>query len=57
MGTARLNKAWELACEHQRYSDKHVLQILEKGMDQLQASDPSKPLPKHDNIRGGKYFS
>ena len=57
VGTARLNKACELACEHQRYSYKHVLQILEKGMDQLQASDPSKPLPKHDNIRGGKYFS
>lgn len=58
VGVARLNKACQLACMHQRYNYRHVQQILEKGMDQMQDSSTSnKPLPRHKNIRGKNYYS
>ena len=58
VGTARLNKACGIACEHQRYNYRHVMQILENGMDLLEElNPPTSPLPKHSNIRGKNYYS
>lgn len=49
-------KACELAIEHQNYSYRFVLNLLENNMTEHQQTAPEQPLPNHGNIRGKDYY-
>ena len=55
---SRFDKACKLALEHQHYSYKFLLNILENNMVNLDhhSSEEDMPLPKHTNIRGNQYY-
>jgi transposase len=57
VGKERFVRACTLALVCERYSYGAVSDILEKGMDKLQAPEEPAPLPAHDNIRGKTYYS
>jgi len=49
-------KACELAIEHENYSYRFMVNLLENKMTDHQQTTKDKPLPKHDNIRGKDYY-
>lgn len=49
-------KACELAIEHQNYSFRFILNLLENNMTEHQQTAPEQPLPNHGNIRGKDYY-
>ena len=58
VGEMRLENACKRASDYGRYNYKSILDILDKGLDQFHEEDfyQDKKLPKHRNIRGGKYY-
>lgn len=58
IGNIRLENACKRALEYERYSFQMIKGILDKGLDifeeDLFAEAPE--IPKHKNIRGGKYY-
>jgi transposase len=57
VGKGRLINACTRALEYGIYNYKIVQNILEKGLDKMeQNNDEQQDLPKHDNIRGKKYY-
>jgi len=57
VGKDRLINACTRALEYGLYNYKIVQNILEKGLDKMeQNTDEQQELPRHDNIRGKKYY-
>nr|WP_282630993.1 hypothetical protein [Empedobacter sedimenti] len=58
IGEIRLENACKRASDYGRYNYKTIKDILDKGLDQFYEGDfvQEKKLPKHRNIRGGKYY-
>lgn len=59
VGNVRLENACKRASGYERYGFKAIKDILDKGLDNLIDDDDffqEKKLPKHRNIRGGKYY-
>ncbi|MBB1151483.1 IS21 family transposase, partial [Myroides sp. NP-2] len=58
VGEIRLENACKRASDYGRYNYKSILDILDKGLDQFHDEElyQEKKLPKHRNIRGGKYY-
>jgi transposase len=50
-------KACTLAIEHEKYSSKFILGVIKNNLAYHATNKNKKSLPKHDNIRGGKYYS
>ena len=59
VGKDRLNSACQRALHYGDYSYHTIRVILEKGLDQHvpDPNDETKLIPKHPNIRGGKYYA
>ncbi|MBC8318819.1 MAG: IS21 family transposase [Desulfobulbaceae bacterium] len=56
-GDGRLDRACERALQFRSYSYKFVKNVLEKGLDRIQAEEPlQQTLPVHENIRGKHYY-
>ena len=56
---AVFERACQLAMEHDQLSYKFVQKVIENKtfmQNETDMQDNSKPLPKHDNIRGKQYF-
>jgi hypothetical protein len=59
IGSIRLDNACKRALGYEKYSLAMIKSILERGLDNLTDDDAffeEKKLPKHKNIRGGKYY-
>ncbi|MEE6130405.1 IS21 family transposase [Chryseobacterium arthrosphaerae] len=59
IGNVRLDNACKRALGYEKYSLAMIKSILERGLDNLTDDDAffeEKKLPKHKNIRGGKYY-
>lgn len=58
VGEIRLENACKRAADYGKYNYKSILDILNKGLDQFHEEGfyQEKKLPKHRNIRGGKYY-
>ena len=57
VGKERLINACTRALEYGIYNYKIVQNILEKGLDKMEPNNEQQQgLPKHDNIRGKKYY-
>jgi transposase len=50
-------KACELAIEHQNYSYRFIINLLENKMIDFQQEEKEQPLPNHGNIRGKDYYN
>jgi transposase len=58
VGRERLINACKRALEYNIHNYKIVINILERGLDHISSDQfPEEPLPKHDNIRGKKYYN
>lgn len=49
-------KACQLAIDNRLYAYKYLKRIIENNMAYQQESQPAKPLPEHENIRGKQYY-
>ena len=58
VGEIRLENACKRAADYGKYNYKSILDIINKGLDQFHEEDfyQENKLPKHRNIRGGKYY-
>lgn len=56
IGTEKADKACKIALEYQYYSYSFVRKVLDNNMVDQQSTDPQKPLPGHDNVRGKEYY-
>jgi len=57
VGNKRLDKACKRAMGYDRISYKSIKSILEKGLDAIEEdTHEESTLPKHQNIRGHKYY-
>ncbi len=59
IGNQRLDNACKRALSYERYNMQVIKDILDRGLDALEEEDSSfetGKLPKHKNIRGGKYY-
>jgi len=58
IGKERLVNACKRAAEHKIYNYKIVTTIIEKGLDKIPLEEESTEtqMPKHQNIRGDKYY-
>ena len=57
VGKARLINACTHALEYGSYSYSIVVKILDRGLDKMDEEPQKDPdMPKHDNIRGDKYY-
>ena len=56
VGRERLINACRRAIEFGNYNYMSVKTILEKKLDQINIEEKENKLPKHDNIRGKKYY-
>tara|TARA_B110000046_G_scaffold184358_1_gene222638 strand:- start:1559 stop:3115 length:1557 start_codon:yes stop_codon:yes gene_type:complete len=58
VGNERLIGACRRALDYERYNYRTILNILEKGLDQLTIDENKneKELPTHSNIRGRNYY-
>lgn len=59
IGSLRLDNACKRALGYERYSLAMIKSILERGLDNLDDEESffqEQKLPKHKNIRGGKYY-
>lgn len=57
VGNERLIKACQRAHSYGCYDYNTIQKILEKGLDKFDEEDnEEKPMPAHDNIRGGDYY-
>jgi hypothetical protein len=52
----QFEKACAIAIEYQNYSYKFILNIIQNNMHEHSISQPVKPLPEHQNIRGKSYY-
>lgn len=52
----RLERACQIAIDHQQYTYGFVRRILENRLDGHSAKAPSQPLPEHTNLRGKHYY-
>lgn len=57
VGNERIINACKRGLEYGAYGYNHIVQILDKGLDQIK-DDPDLPLlmPDHNNIRGNEYY-
>ena len=53
---SKVNKACQMALDHQNYSYKFILNILQNNMLDPEPKAPEKKTPNHPNIRGQSYF-
>lgn len=51
-----LDKACQMAIDHQNYTYSFVKRVLENKMTDQESAPPDKPLPEHENIRGKRYY-
>jgi len=59
VGGHRLESACKRALGYEKYNLAIIKSILERGLDHLTDEDDffeEKKLPRHKNIRGGKYY-
>ena len=57
VGDERLINACKRALEYNIHNYKIILNILERGLDQIEKENPlEKALPEHNNIRGKNYY-
>ncbi len=59
IGNQRLDNACKRALSYERYNIQMIKDILARGLDNLDDDDSFfelQKLPKHKNIRGGKYY-
>lgn len=59
VGNLRLENACKRALGYERYGFQAIKDILDRGLDNLFDDEDffqEKKLPKHRNIRGGKYY-
>lgn len=52
----RFAKACQLAIDHEQYSYRFIQNILKNNMTMQSTKTINRPLPKHQNIRGGNYY-
>jgi hypothetical protein len=52
----KVNKACQMAIDHQNYSYKFILNILQNNMLEQEPKEVEKKTPNHPNIRGQSYF-
>jgi transposase len=58
VGLERLINACNRASDYNLYHYKIIENILQKGLDKYNnEEEPELPMPEHDNIRGGEYYS
>ncbi len=55
--TKEFHKACLMAIEHQNYSYRFILNILENKMTDQSETKPEKPLPNHENLRKREYYA
>jgi len=53
---SKVNKACQMAIDHQNYSYKFILNILQNNMLEQEPKEVEKKTPNHPNIRGQSYF-
>jgi len=57
VGSERIINACKRGLEYGAYGYNHIVQILDKGLDQIKdEQDPSLSMPEHHNIRGNEYY-
>ncbi len=52
----QMEKACIIAIEYKNFSYKFILNVIQNNMYDHYLSQPSKPLPEHENIRGKDYY-
>jgi transposase len=53
---AKVDRACEIALQHQNYSYRFILNVVSNHMTGPQTDKKQKPLPEHHNIRGQEYY-
>lgn len=55
-GRIAIDKACQIAIDHQNYTYTFMKNILENKMTEQQPILPDKPLPTHGNLRGKEHY-